>query len=73
MGCIGLIVRGSRFLIIEGIIERKAAGHSVLATTFESFAERTSDKAHTPGESPRSLSRLQWIKPKGDGFQIPVL
>jgi error-prone DNA polymerase len=72
-GTVDLILRGeiydrykpvfqnSRFLIIEGHIQRQGRGVNVLVNNVESFAENRSRKPETNLQSPRGLTSLEWM------------
>lgn len=55
------VLFNSRFLIIEGRIQKKGLGTTVLVTHVSSFAQRELKKPITNGPSPRALGTLDWI------------
>ena len=54
------IIRTTRFMIIEGKVQKKGLGTTVLVSTIESFAETVSQKPGGPRPSPRTLGKLNW-------------
>lgn len=54
------IFQGSRFLIIEGKVQKKGLGTTMLVSKIESFSKSQSEKPFTHGAHPRSLGRLDW-------------
>ncbi len=56
------VILSSRFLIIEGKVQKKGLGTNVLVSRIESFADGTSKKPNGPRPSPRTLGKLDWRK-----------
>lgn len=54
------IISGSKFLIIEGKIQKKGKGTTVLVQHVEAFSEQRAAKPITNGPSPRTLGRVEW-------------
>ncbi len=52
------VIRGSRFLIVEGSVQRQGTGVSIIARQFSSFAAGTLRRPNAPGEYPRSLGPI---------------
>jgi error-prone DNA polymerase len=53
-----MVIKGSRFLVVEGKVQRKGSGMSILVSNVESFSDITTNRPVEPGESPRSVGRL---------------
>lgn len=56
------VIQNSRFLIIEGKIQRLGRGVNVIVSRVESFAEKRSLKPETNLPNPRGLAHLHWRK-----------
>ncbi|MBC7464996.1 MAG: error-prone DNA polymerase [Bdellovibrio sp.] len=54
------IFRSSKFFIIEGKVQKKGQGTTLLITHAESFSENKMAKPLSPGPSPRALGRIEW-------------
>ena len=56
----GHVIRGSKFLVVEGRVQRRGGGVSLLATEVESFGREPVARPHVHGEHPRSLGQASW-------------
>lgn len=54
------IVASSKFFIVEGKIQKKGSGTTILISHIESFSGTNTAKPISPGPSPRAMGRLQW-------------
>ncbi len=54
------VIRASRFFIIEGKVQRKGFGASVLISKIESFSPQESKRRHHPQAHTRGLGRIEF-------------
>jgi len=54
------VIRSSRFFIVEGTVQRKGLGVSILVLGIESFSLNDNTKPVSPNASPRSIGHLRW-------------
>jgi error-prone DNA polymerase len=59
------VIQGSRFLILEGAIQRHGTGVSVLAYSFDSFGAASKGRPNRPGETGRVPQGMEWSAPGG--------
>jgi len=59
------VIQGSRFLILDGAIQRHGTGVSVLAFSFDSFGASSKARPNKPGETGRVPQGMEWTPPGG--------
>lgn len=57
------VIQASRFLLVEGVIQRQGTGVSVLAYAFGSFAAASRARPNKPGETGRVPQPIDWRPP----------
>jgi DNA polymerase III alpha subunit len=57
------VIKGSRFLIVEGKVQKKGTGTTVVVSRAESFATfKSIGKPASPQPCPREMAALRWMK-----------
>ena len=54
------VIRGSRFLIVNGNVQRVGTGVSILASSFEAFGAGRLKRPNVAGDHPRALGPGSW-------------